>query len=103
MYGNIAPFGYDRVKLKNSKGYSLSINQNEASIVKEIFRLYAFENNTINSIVKQLNAMNLKPRISNEWTISSVKDILSNPTYIGKLTWNRRKQKKKTKYSKSKT
>lgn len=95
--GNIAPFGYDRVKLKDSKGYSLSINQNEASIVKEIFRLYAFEGNTINSVAKQLNNMNLKPRISDEWTISSVKDILSNPTYIGKIVWNRRKQKKKTK------
>ena len=95
--GNIAPFGYDRVKLKDSKGYTLSINQGEAHIVKEIFRLYTFESNTINSVVKQLNNMNLKPRISNEWTISSVKDILSNPTYIGKIVWNRRKQKKKTK------
>lgn len=95
--GNIAPFGYDRVKLKDTKGYTLSINQDEASIVKEIFRLYTFENNTIGSVVKQLNDMNLKPRISNEWTISSVKDILSNPTYIGKIVWNRRKQKKKTK------
>ena len=95
--GNIAPFGYDRIKLKDSKGYSLSINQDEAPIVKEIFRLYTFESNTINSVTKQLNNMNLKPRISNEWTISSVKDILSNPTYIGKIVWNRRKQKKKTK------
>ncbi len=95
--GNIAPFGYDRVKLKDSKGYTLSINPNEAPIVKEIFRLYTFESNTIGSVVEQLNDMNLNPRISNEWTISSVKDILSNPTYIGKLTWNRRKQKKKTK------
>jgi len=95
--GNIAPFGYDRVKLKASKGYTLSINQDEAPIVKEIFRLYTFESTTIGSVVKQLNAMNLKPRISDEWTISSVKDILSNPTYIGKIVWNRRKQKKKTK------
>jgi len=95
--GNIAPFGYDRVKLKDSKGYTLSINQYEAPIVKEIFRLYTFESNTINSVVKQLNNMNLKPRISDEWTISSVKDILYNPTYIGKIVWNRRKQKKKTK------
>lgn len=94
--GNIAPFGYDRVKLKDAKGYTLSINQEEAPIVKEIFRLYTFENNTIGSVVKQLNSMNLKPRISNEWTISSIKDILSNPTYIGKIVWNRRKQKKKT-------
>lgn len=95
--GNIAPFGYDRIKLKDSKGYTLSINQDEAPIVKEIFRLYTFESNTINSVAKQLNNMNLKPRISDEWTISSVKDILSNPTYIGKIVWNRRKQKKKTK------
>lgn len=95
--GNIAPFGYDRVKLKDAKGYTLSINQDEAPIVKEIFRLYTFENNTINSVARQLNDMNLKPRIANEWTISSVKDILSNPTYLGKIVWNRRKQKKKTK------
>ena len=95
--GNIAPFGYDRLKLKDSKGYTLSINQDEALIVKEIFRLYAFENATLNSVAQQLNDLNLKPRIANEWTISSVKDILSNPTYIGKIAWNRRKQKKKTK------
>ena len=95
--GNIAPFGYYRRKLKDAKGYTLSINQNEAPIVKEIFRLYAFENATINSVVKQLNKLNLKPRIACEWSISSVKDILSNPTYIGKIVWNRRKQKKKTK------
>ena len=95
--GNIAPFGYDRIKLKDAKGYTLAINQDEAPIVKEIFRLYTFESNTISSVVKQLNNINLKPRLSNEWTISSVKDILSNPTYIGKIVWNRRKQKKKTK------
>lgn len=95
--GNIAPFGYDRVKLKNAKGYTLSINQNEAPVVKKIFRLYTFENTSINSVAKQLNKLNLKPRIANEWSISSVKDILSNPTYIGKIVWNRRKQKKKTK------
>ena len=97
MFGNIAPFGYDRVKLKDTKGYTLSINQKEATIVKEIFRLYAFESNTINSVAKYLNNLNLKPRIADEWTISSVKNILSNPTYIGKIVWNRRKQKKKTK------
>ena len=94
--GNIAPFGYDRVKLQNSKGYTLSINQIEAPIVKEIFRLYTCEYNTIYSVAKHLNNMNLKPRLSDEWTTSSVKDILSNPTYIGKIVWNKRKQKKKT-------
>lgn len=97
LSGNIAPFGYNKIKLKDSKGYTLSINQNEAAIVKEIFRLYTLENATLSSVVKQLNNLNLKPRTAKEWTTSSIRDILSNPTYIGKLAWNRRKQNKKTK------
>lgn len=98
--GNITPFGYKKIKLNNSKGYSLAINEQESFIVKEIFRLYAYENNSINSVARQLNNMNLKPRIANEWSISSVKDVLANPTYIGKIVWNRRKSKKSTKNGK---
>ena len=100
MCGNIAPFGYSKIKLENSKGYSLKINEQEADIVKEIFRLYTFKNSTICSVTRQLNDMNLKPRIADEWNVSSVKDILANPTYIGKIVWNRRKEKKSTKNGK---
>ena len=57
---------------------------------------YTFENNTICSVARQLNNMNLKPRISNEWTISSVKDILSNPTYIGKIPEQKDQQSQDT-------
>ena len=95
--GSIPPFGYSRKKLENEKGYTLEPEPEEEQIVKKIFNLYAYQELTINAVVKKLNNMNLKPRISNEWSISSVKDILSNPTYIGKIVWNRRKQKKKTK------
>ena len=94
--GNVPPFGYDRVKLENSKGYSLAINEKESYIVKEIFRLYAFENKNYSFIAQSLDNLNLKPRISDKWSVSSIKDILSNPTYIGKIVWNRRKQRKKT-------
>lgn len=95
--GNIPPFGYDKTKLKNCKGYTLSINEIEAPIVKEIFRLYAYENISLGAIASRLNSMNLKPRIATEWTTPSIKDILSNPTYTGKIVWNRRKQKKRMK------
>ena len=44
--------------------------------------------------------MNLKPRLADEWSVSSIKDILSNPTYIGKIVWNRRKEKKSTRNGK---
>lgn len=90
-------FGYKKEKLTDKKGYYLTINENEAFIVKEIFRLYAIESNSICYVTRKLNDMNLKPRIAKKWSISSVKDILANPTYIGKVVWNRRKEIKKTK------
>lgn len=91
------PFGYKKIKLTNKKGYSLKINENEAFIVREIFKLYSIEGNSISYVTRKLNDMHLKPRISNEWNISSIRDILGNPTYIGKIVWNRRKEKKRTK------
>lgn len=95
--GNVPPFGYKKIKLTNKKGYSLEINEDEAFIVREIFKLYAMEGNSIGYVTKKLNDMHLKPRIAKEWNLSSVRDILNNPTYIGKVVWNRRKQRKRTK------
>lgn len=88
--GSIPPFGYDRMKIPNDKGYTLKINS-EADIVKTIFELYAYNDISINEIARQLNKMDLKPRKSGKWTISTVKDILSNPVYIGKIKWDSRK------------
>lgn len=90
--GSIPPFGYDREKLDRDKGYTLVVNENEANVVKQIFNLFAYKNMSINNVAKELNGMQLKPRKSEFWSISSVKDILSNPVYIGKIRWNARKQ-----------
>lgn len=91
--GSIAPFGYDKVKIKGDKGYTLKRNQ-EANIVKMIYDLYAYNDLTLNEITAKLNKMGLKPRKCEEWSISTVKDILVNPVYIGKIKWNARKEVK---------
>lgn len=88
--GSVAPFGYDRVKLVKDKGYTLAKND-EALIVEKIFGLYAYNEIAINEVVRQLNLAGHKPRKAKEWTISAVKDILSNPIYIGKIRWDSRK------------
>ncbi len=88
--GSIAPFGYDKVKIKNDKGYTL-IKNREALTVKIIYDLYAYNNLSLYEIEKRINEMNLKPRINDKWSITSIKDILSNPVYIGKIKWNCRK------------
>lgn len=88
--GSIPPFGYNREKLKNDKGYTLVRNE-EAPIVKKMYDLYAYEDCSINEVVRQLNVLGMKPRKTDRWTISAVKDILDNPVYIGKVRWESRK------------
>ena len=87
---SIPPYGYNRKKLKDEKGYTLQENSKEAMIVKKIFNMYAYNNLSINGIVRELNKSKDKPRIANEWAVSTVKDILKNPVYVGKIRWNHR-------------
>ena len=97
--GSVAPFGYDRVKIKDDKGYTLAKNE-EAPTVEKAFNLYAYNDISINEVVRQLNIGGYKPRKTEEWTISAVKDILSNPVYIGKIRWDSRKTVKEYKNGK---
>lgn len=62
--------------------------------------MYAYNEISINEVVRQLNVGGDKPRKTQEWTISAVKDILSNPVYIGKIRWNARKTIKEYKNGK---
>ena len=97
--GSIAPFGYDRVKLVKDKGYTLAKND-EAPVVEKMFQIYAYNEIAINEVVRRLNLAGFKPRKAKEWTISAVKDILSNPIYIGKIRWDSRKTVKEYKNGK---
>lgn len=89
--GSVPPYGYDRKKIETDKGFTLIRNEEEAAIVEKIFNMYAYNNISMNEVVRQLNMGGYRPRKANEWTISAVKDILSNPVYIGKVRWNSRK------------
>ena len=97
--GSVAPFGYDRVKLVKDKGYTLAKND-EAPVVENMFQIYAYNEIAINEVVRRLNLAGFKPRKAKEWTISAVKDILSNPIYIGKIRWDSRKTVKEYKNGK---
>ncbi|ADZ84502.1 Recombinase [Cellulosilyticum lentocellum DSM 5427] len=101
--GNTAPFGYTRYKLENQKGYSLKPNS-DSDTVKLIFDLFThgkknadgtFTRLGVSLIVRYLNDLHIKPQKNSDWTPSSVRGILENPVYIGKIVWNRRKTVKK--------
>lgn len=87
---NTPPLGYTRVKIIGDKGYTLKENLNESYIIKRIFNLYAYTNIKINGIALELNKSGIKPKKSEKWSPSTIKDYLRNPTYIGMIRWNNR-------------
>lgn len=89
--GSRPPYGYKRKKIENDKGWTLEIVQEQAEVIKYIFDMYVNQNITPANICKNLDKLNIKPLKSDTWSINSVRDILSNPVYIGKIRWKKRK------------
>ncbi|MCM1059407.1 MAG: recombinase family protein [Eubacterium sp.] len=102
--GNVPPFGYERVKIKGDKGFTLEPVPADADIVRLIFEWYTNgvpqEGGSTRRIgcaliAQRLNAMKSVPRKGGEWSLPTVRDILMNPVYIGMVRWNWRQQVKK--------
>ena len=89
--GSRPPYGYKRKKIENDKGWTLEIIPEQAEIVKVIYDMYAYHNMKPSDICRYLDNLNVKPLKSDSWSVSSVRDILSNPVYIGKMRWKDRK------------
>ena len=102
--GNKAPYGYERVKLIGDKGYTLSPIEEQAEVIKNIFEWYTAgklqtdgtrKRMGTSLIARELNSRNISSYTNGVWTSSTVRDILINPVYIGKIRWNRRPEIKK--------
>lgn len=87
------PFGYKKVRVKYGKGYTLEPVSKEAEIVKEMYQKRA-DGMGYDIICNWLNTLDFKPKKSDVWTPATIKGMLSNPIYIGKIRWNSNKQKK---------
>lgn len=101
---NQPPYGYMRVKLDKQKGWTLKPEPEEAEIVQMIFDLYthgelqndgSYRRLGVGLIVRHLNRMGIPSKKGGLWVSASVRDILINPVYIGKLRWNWRPEVKK--------
>ena len=87
--GAQAPYGY---LLDNKK---LVVEPSEAEIVKEIFRLYTAEGQSIQYIAKKLNDENVTREQRGNTKFSgftgrAIRGILKNPVYAGKIAYGRR-------------
>ncbi len=87
--GSYRPYGYDILKTRT--GRTLLPNEEEAPIVKMMFEWTIKENLSPFKIAKRLTAMGVPTyRKDTEWSKETVKTILTNPTYMGKVRWNDR-------------
>ena len=73
-------FGYDRVD-----NFTLSINPEEARIVRKIFSLYIDRGLGCRTISIQLNREGDKTKFGSDWNARGVRRVLVNPIYCGTL------------------
>ena len=78
------PYGYSREKGDRN----ITINEEEAKIVKEIFNMYLKKHKTFSAIIKELNMRGIKSSSGIKWNIPSISYMLSNPLYIGKVRYS---------------
>ena len=102
--GNKTPFGYERIKLKGEKGFTLRPVPEQACTVRNIFEWYTqgmtMPDGTrkpvgVSLIARELNRRQIKAPSGDVWTAPTIRDMLINPVYIGKIRWNARPVRKK--------
>lgn len=87
------PYGYRRKWL--GKIPSLEIIPEEAAVIRLIFDLYTTENIGTQKIAERLNQFGYTASDGGNFCRTSVRAILMNPTYTGKIVWNKTRRIKK--------
>ena len=85
--GRYAPYGYKKVKL--GKDHTLEILEDEAEVVRLVFDLYTKEQLTPGRIADRLNQMNIKAPRGEKWVKDTVRWMLRNAHYNGKVVFNK--------------
>src|SRR5690606_23955732 len=87
--GTRPPYGY-RIK-KDQKGRYLVPDPDQAPVVKMIFDWYTNQRLGSTKIANRLNQLGYLSYTGKFWDTDSVRIILMNPVYVGKVTWLKKK------------
>lgn len=82
-------YGYDYIVGEKR----LEINEAEAELVKKIFELY-IDGESYHRIAKKFNITNVPTKRGGHWSASTIKSIIGNPLYIGKVRYGVSKKNK---------
>ena len=93
--------GYNYIKKTVDTAAYYEVNEAEALVVKEVYRLYSEDFLSIGAITRKLNAQKVptKKRIS-KWERSTVWGMLRNPAYSGKACYGKTEQAERQRITK---
>lgn len=94
---SVRPYGYKKITLGSGKDkcHTLEIIPEEADAIRLMYHLYLDENMGFTNIARTLDSLHIKPLKSDNWSAATIRDMIDNPIYIGKVVWNSRKVVKK--------
>lgn len=87
--GGVPPYGYtfEFVKVNTNTKRRLTLKENEAKIVKEMFAM-SLKGEGIKDIAKKFNREGIHKRTGRPWSNTTVSYVLRNPIYTGNLYWH---------------
>jgi len=97
LYSGPTPLGFDKTEQANEP---MKINSYEASIIQGIYDMYE-KGNGFRSIANAMNNAGHQTKRGNPFSITAVKDILTNPLYKGDVRyrnhvdWNKKRRRGK--------
>ena len=90
------PYGYRIVPTPDKRSFTLEIIPEEADVVRMVYAMYLGGMDTreigCHIIARRLNEMRISSATGKLWSESTVRRIITNPVYIGMVTWAKRKQ-----------
>lgn len=87
--GSKVPFGYNRVKI--GKDWTLEPNEN-AEYVRLMFDWYVTDNLLYSQIADKMNGLGIPSPTGIEWKKSTIRNLLLNKHYDGKIVFNSKKK-----------
>ena len=102
LIGGFTPYAYYIETANGKRG--LAVNEAEAATVKLIFDLYARQGKTIREIANYLDKRSVsrpQKKATKGWSVTSIDQILSNETYVGRWHYRKTKRVKSSKTGKS--
>jgi site-specific DNA recombinase len=97
----LEPYGYRSDPDRPRDPDGLRLDEEKAAVVAEIFAMYLEEEGSLSGVSKKLRARGIRsPRGRPVWRVSSLRGILTNPVYTGKVYAGRgRKRAPRKRYS----